>query len=102
MIRQGGDIDNQLKTLFDALRAPHDVAELPGGPSDGDQDPLFCLLDDDERDILQRRTLEMFVSRCSSGRASLVDSCQPLARVIAEENGAPSDSVDTDPTLGST
>jgi hypothetical protein len=50
LIRQGGDIDNQLKTLFDALRCPHTIAELPPGdvPADG-EDPFFCLLDDDER-----------------------------------------------------
>lgn len=28
LIRQGGDVDNQLKTLFDALRAPHEPAEI--------------------------------------------------------------------------
>lgn len=50
LIRQGGDIDNQLKTLFDALRMPHNVGELPHNdhPAD-DEDPFHCLLDDDER-----------------------------------------------------
>jgi hypothetical protein len=50
LIRQGGDMDNQLKTLFDALRCPHDVGEMPNGDVPGDgENPLFCLLDDDER-----------------------------------------------------
>jgi hypothetical protein len=50
LLRQGGDIDNQLKGLFDALRYPHNLAELPDAdtPADG-EDPFFCLLDDDER-----------------------------------------------------
>lgn len=50
LIRQGGDIDNQLKTLFDALRCPHSAAELPqgDGPQE-DENPFYCLLDDDER-----------------------------------------------------
>lgn len=50
LIRQSGDIDNQLKTLFDALRCPHSLNELPKGdlPQQG-EDPFFCLLDDDER-----------------------------------------------------
>jgi hypothetical protein len=50
LIREGGDMDNQLKTLFDALRCPHDENELPPGdaPEDG-EDPFFCLLDDDEK-----------------------------------------------------
>jgi hypothetical protein len=45
---QGGDIDNRLKTLFDALRMPHEQSELGGydSPSDG-EDPFFCLLRDD-------------------------------------------------------
>ena len=44
------DIDNQLKTLFDALRTPHRPSELPldDTPQDG-EDPFFCLLDDDSR-----------------------------------------------------
>lgn len=47
-IVQGADIDNQLKTLFDALRYPEKVQEIPAGwtPSAG-EDPLFCLLEDD-------------------------------------------------------
>lgn len=50
LLRQGGDIDNQLKTLFDALRSPNAVDEIPRGDvPDEDEDPFFCLLDDDER-----------------------------------------------------
>lgn len=50
LIRQGGDIDNQLKTLFDALRTPHSGDEIPrrAAPGEGET-PFFCLLDDDER-----------------------------------------------------
>jgi len=48
IITQGGDIDNRLKTLFDALRCPHNEAELPTGISpEADEDPFFCLLEDD-------------------------------------------------------
>ncbi len=42
---QSGDIDNRLKTLFDALRIPQ-AGEYHGEPSP-DEDPLFCLLEDD-------------------------------------------------------
>jgi hypothetical protein len=43
VITQGGDIDNRLKTLFDALRYPHNLGELPAGaaPAAG-QDPFFA------------------------------------------------------------
>jgi hypothetical protein len=48
VITQGGDIDNRLKTLFDSLRMPKNLNEIPSGisPSDVD-DPFFCLLEDD-------------------------------------------------------
>ncbi len=48
LITKGGDIDNRLKTLFDALRMPRVPEELPAGdvPA-GDEDPFFCLLEDD-------------------------------------------------------
>lgn len=49
LLIHGGDIDNRLKTLFDALRAPHQVNELPpgAGPQAG-EDPFHCLLQDDQ------------------------------------------------------
>ena len=50
VIDKGGDIDNRLKTLFDALRCPQLTRELPKQDSPGEgEDPLFCLLDDDSR-----------------------------------------------------
>jgi len=42
-----GDIDGQVKTLFDALRIPANLEEAGGiGPQDGES-PFFCLLEDD-------------------------------------------------------
>jgi hypothetical protein len=47
-IFERGDIDGQIKTLFDALRIPSDLAEAGGiGPQD-DETPFFCLLEDDK------------------------------------------------------
>jgi hypothetical protein len=45
---KSGDIDNRLKTLFDALRMPTDVNELGGydAPTD-DEKPFYVLLEDD-------------------------------------------------------
>ncbi|MEV4202260.1 hypothetical protein [Micromonospora globbae] len=49
VISHSGDIDNQLKTLFDALRRPVDENEVPKGwTPTADEDPLHCLLDDDK------------------------------------------------------
>lgn len=48
IVSSGGDIDNRLKTLLDALRMPHEPGELPKGarPSPNEA-PFFCLLEDD-------------------------------------------------------
>ena len=48
IILQGGDLDNRLKTLLDALRLPKDSQEIPKEfvPSP-EESPLFCLLEDD-------------------------------------------------------
>lgn len=48
LITQGGDIDNRMKTLFDALRMPKSLDELPKGAHPApDENPLYCLLEDD-------------------------------------------------------
>jgi hypothetical protein len=45
----GGDIDNKLKTLFDGLRTPNNIHEIPGGePKNSPGRPLYCLLEDDK------------------------------------------------------
>jgi hypothetical protein len=48
VVRDGGDLDNRLKTLLDALRIP-DVGQVPldWQPS-ADENPLMCLLSDDK------------------------------------------------------
>jgi hypothetical protein len=47
LIFEAGDIDGQLKTLFDALRIPKDASELGGATPQADETPFFCLLEDD-------------------------------------------------------
>ncbi|MCF3628785.1 hypothetical protein RJ527_15015 [Thalassospiraceae bacterium LMO-SO8] len=45
---RSGDIDNRLKTIFDALRMPGNSSELGGFETPGDDEiPFFCLLTDD-------------------------------------------------------
>lgn len=45
---KSADLDNRLKTLFDALRMPQNKDELGGYDMPGDgEDPFFCLLQDD-------------------------------------------------------
>ena len=42
-----GDIDGQLKTLFDGLKIPDSEAETGNSPPQNDETPFFCLLQDD-------------------------------------------------------
>lgn len=45
---RSGDIDNRLKVLFDALRIPSDAKELAGAVPTADENPFYCLLQDDK------------------------------------------------------
>jgi hypothetical protein len=48
IITSGGDIDNRLKTLLDALKVPSESTALPiGSVPQPTEDPFFCLLEDD-------------------------------------------------------
>ncbi len=44
MIIQGGDLDNRIKTVFDALRIPKGLEEMDGKVQ---EEPIYCLLEDD-------------------------------------------------------
>lgn len=49
IVRHGGDIDNRLKTLFDALRMPQSIDEIPSGDApSANESPFHCLLEDDQ------------------------------------------------------
>lgn len=43
---QGGDLDNRLKTLFDALQIP-DLNQIRGDVPSTNETPFFCLLEND-------------------------------------------------------
>jgi hypothetical protein len=44
-MKQGGDLDGRLKTLFDGLRMPQDASQQAGTLPTAD--PLYVLLEDD-------------------------------------------------------
>lgn len=75
LITQHGDIDNRLKSLFDALSMPpHPDSLPPGVEPDDDEKPFFCLL---ENDILivsvAVRTEQLLEPLKPEERKSLVD-----------------------------
>lgn len=47
IVTHGGDLDNRLKTLFDALRMPHNESELSSIDSPQEVERIYCLLEDD-------------------------------------------------------
>jgi hypothetical protein len=47
LVANGGDIDNRLKVLLDGLRMPQQDSELGSYSIDADENPFFCLLEDD-------------------------------------------------------
>lgn len=46
-LKTRGDIDNRLKTLLDALKVPEANALPKGAVPAADEDPFFCLVEDD-------------------------------------------------------
>lgn len=47
-VMQSGDLDARLKTVFDALRIPDNLKETGGMGPQEDENPFFCLLEDDK------------------------------------------------------
>lgn len=48
IVHHGGDIDNRVKVLLDALRMPQNSGELPDDPPGPGEDPFYCLMEDDK------------------------------------------------------
>lgn len=47
LIQSGGDIDNRIKVLFDALKMPKRGEFQPMDTARPDEDPFFCVVEDD-------------------------------------------------------
>ena len=47
LIIGGGDLDNRMKTLFDSLRIPSNLAEAGGEKGKEGDEPIYCLLEND-------------------------------------------------------
>jgi hypothetical protein len=67
LIRSGGDIDNRIKVLFDALRMPQNSAELCGQTPESGETPFFCLLEDDQLITEVKVTTDRLLTASESG-----------------------------------
>ena len=67
VVTQGGDVDNRLKTLFDALAIPQ-ANQIPTGDTPGEDElPFHCLLEDDNLITCIRVTVDRLLdSKCPS------------------------------------
>lgn len=68
LIASGGDLDNRIKVLFDALRMPQNADEVLGR-ADGqpDTEPIFVLLKDDRLIVDVRVTTDRLLTRPGDG-----------------------------------
>jgi len=62
IIAKSGDIDNRIKTLFDALRSPNDSSELPNEFQPPKEKYFYTLLDDDS-----------LITKCNIATGRLLD-----------------------------
>lgn len=76
IISHGGDLDNRLKTLFDALRMPHHKSELAGVKKPKKQERVYCLLEDDSLitkfSVNTKQLLEPIISEESPSTVELL------------------------------
>lgn len=67
IVTQAGDVDNRLKTLFDALRMPQKRSEIPTKSTPENTDsPFFCLLEDDNLISALKVTTDRLLDSVSS------------------------------------
>jgi len=69
IISSGGDIDNRIKTLFDALRIPAADSEIPGSDNfDYSQGGMYCLLQDDK--LINRVSIRSYRDHSSADESA--------------------------------
>jgi hypothetical protein len=69
LVTQGGDIDGRIKTLLDALRMPKPGNEVVGIAPDADENPFFCLLEQDTLITDLRVTTDRLLTEAGAGHA---------------------------------
>jgi hypothetical protein len=82
-----GDIDNRLKTIFDALSMPRNVQQVPSGRATEPDGRPFCLLEDDKLVTRVNVTNDRLLSaRPMSQEALVLIRVQPLAFRVTTAN----------------
>jgi hypothetical protein len=69
LILRGGDIDNRIKTLLDALRVPENGSELPANATpEAHETPFYCLLENDSLVTELNVTTDRLLKPLSAGQ----------------------------------
>jgi hypothetical protein len=93
LIQDGGDLDNRIKVLFDALRTPQDENEVRGLAPQGDREALFlCLTENDKLitgfRVVTDRLLELPASPAEQNNVRLIINVEVKATKLTPENMA--------------
>ena len=86
-MQSGGDIDNRLKTLLDALAMPSQPNALPASATpDSGETPFFCVLEDDK--LITKVSVQTYSLLAPVGSSSEVE-CTVLVRTkkLIKERG---------------
>ncbi len=91
LIRSGGDLDNRIKVLFDALRIPQDDNEVRDLAPKGEDESLFlCLTEDDKLitgfRVTTDRLLEPATSPADENHVRLIINVEVKATTLTDEN----------------
>jgi len=82
LVQNGGDIDNRIKTLFDGLRIPAALSEIPSTDSfDYGQEGMYCLLQDDK--LINRIAIQTYQDYASPDNDSVRCFIEIQTRVTA-------------------
>lgn len=87
----GGDLDGKVKTIFDALQIPKDLANAGGIGPQQDEDPFYCLLEDDKLISEVHVTADQLLSLPGHRQPKASDSFVVIHVKINHRGGSPWD-----------
>lgn len=93
LLTHGGDLDNRIKVLFDALRIPQDENELRGLEPEGEEEMVFlCVAEDDKLitgfRVVTDRLLEPARDESDQNHVRLIINVELKITKLTEENMA--------------
>ncbi len=82
LVNNGGDIDNRIKTLLDALRVPRTLDEIPKSQNVENADAeVFCLLEDDK--LINRISIRSYEDYAPESKDTVRCLIQVKTKILA-------------------